>query len=413
MRQRRIAIVVQRYGREVDGGAEAAARELAERLARDAEVHVLTTCAVDYTTWANAYPAGVDRLNGVQVHRFAVDEARKWRRSQKETGRLLQSERTVEEEMAWIRRNGPFSASLLQFVRRSRGEFDLFVFFTYLYATTFFGLPLVADKVILVPAAHEEPYLYLEAYRALFHLPQHIVYLTEAERALVQRVTGNGGVPATVAGVGVETPAEVDGERFRRKYGVEGDFLLYSGRISESKNVPALIDLFRRYRSAYGTPLKLVLTGRPTIPLPDDGDVVPVGFVPEQDKFDAMRAATVFVMPSLYESLSIVTLEAWAMGTPVLANGRCDVLRQQCQRSHGGLYYVSGAEFDAALTRLLASGELRRQLGRQGQAFVGRHYQWPQILSSYREVFGMVTRGRGRSEDGLTQESDPRMGRRS
>ena len=390
MKQRRIAIVVQRYGREVNGGAEAAARELAERLAGDADVHVLTTCAVDYTTWANTYPAGVSRLNGVEVHRFPVDQARNWSRSQKETGRLLQSRRTIEEEMAWIRRNGPFSATLLQFIRRSHETFDLFIFFTYLYATTFFSLPLVADKAILVPAAHEEPFLYLEAYRVLFHMPRHIVYLTHAEKALVQRVMGNERVPATVAGVGVETPVEVDGRRFRQKYGVEGDFLLYSGRVSESKNVPELIDLFQRYRSAHGAPLKLVLTGRSHITLPDDADVIPVGFVPERDKFDAMRAATVFVMPSIYESLSIVTLEAWAMGTPVLANGRCDVLRQQCRRSNGGLYYLSGAEFNATLSRFLSSSELRRQLGRQGKSFVHRHYQWPHILSTYQKIFAMV-----------------------
>ena len=390
MRKQRIAIVVQRYGQEVNGGAEAAARDLAERLAADADVHVITTCAVDYTTWSNVYPAGVSQLNGVELHRFPVDEARNWSRSQKETGRLLQSRRTIEQEMAWIRRNGPFSASLLQFIGNAQQEFDLFIFFTYLYATTFFGLPLVADKAVLVPAAHEEPFLNLEAYRMLFHMPRHVVYLTHAEKALVQQVMGNEQVPATVAGVGIETPADVDGEQFRRKYGVEGDFLLYSGRISESKNVPELIDLFRRYRSAHSGRLKLVLTGRPHITVPEDADIIPVGFVPEQDKFEAMRAATVFVMPSLYESLSIVTLEAWAMGTPVLANGRCNVLRQQCQRSNGGLYYVSSAEFDIALTRLRSSGELRRQLGRQGQAFVRDHYQWPQILSTYQEIFGMV-----------------------
>jgi len=391
MSKQRIAFVVQRYGREVNGGAEAAARELAERLAEDADVHVLTTCAVDYTTWANKYPAGVSHLNGVQVQRFPVDEARNWSRSQKETGRLLQSRRSIEQEMAWIRRNGPFSAALLQFVRGAQHEFDLFVFFTYLYATTFFALPLVADKAILVPAAHEEPFLYLEAYRVLFHMPRHIVYLTRAEQALVQRVMGNEQIPATVAGVGVETQAEVEPKRFRRKHGIEGDFLLYSGRISESKNVPELVELFRRYRSAYGAPLKLVLTGSPHISLPDDEDVVRLGFVPEQDKVDAMAAATVFVMPSLYESLSIVTLEAWAVGTPVLANGRCDVLRQQCRRSNGGLYYVSSNEFDAALSRFLSSGELRAQLGRQGQAFVRRHYQWPLILSTYHEIFATVT----------------------
>ena len=391
MKQRRIAVVVQRYGQEVNGGAEAAARELAERLAADIDVHVITTCAVDYTTWANTYSPGVSQLNGVQVHRFAVDEARDWSRSQRETGRLLQSGRTIEQEMEWIRRNGPFSAALLQFIRNAQQEFDLFLFFTYLYATTFFGLPLVADKAILVPAAHEEPFLNLEAYRVLLHMPRHIVYLTHAEKALVQKVTGNEEVPATVTGVGVETPADVDGEQFRRKYGVEGDFLLYSGRISESKNVPEMIDLFRRYRSTHGAPLKLVLTGRPHIAVPTDPDIIPVGFVPEQDKFEAMRAAAVFLMPSLYESLSIVTLEAWAMGTPVLANGRCSVLREQCRRSNAGLYYLTSTEFDAALSRLLSSSRLRAGLGRQGKAFVHHQYQWKHILSTYQEVFATIT----------------------
>ena len=392
MPHRRIALVVQRYGPEVNGGAEDAARAVAEQLTRLGEVHVITTCALDYTTWATHYPPDISKLNGVTVHRFPVDHTRDWRQSSKRTGCFLLRERTIEEEIDWVRREGPFSTPLLQFMKQSEASFDIFIFFTYVYATTFFSLPLVAHKAILVPTAHDEPFLYMPAYRALFHLPRALIYLTAAEQDTVHRVTGNGRIPHTIAAIGLTTPGEfsASADRFRQKYQIEGDFLLYGGRISEAKNIPELLDYFQRYRHQHERPLKLVLIGKPHIPLPGHPDIIPVGFVSEQDKYDALQAATVVVQPSKFESLSIIILEAWLMGTPVLVNGRCQVLKYQCRQSNGGLYYTSYDEFEAELSLLLRSPQLRQQLGRQGYQFASQRYNWETIIARYQALFEAI-----------------------
>jgi glycosyltransferase involved in cell wall biosynthesis len=382
----RIAVVVQRYGEEVNGGAELHARWLAERLLPLAEVHVITSCALEYTTWANHYQPGETKLNGVRVHRFPVDRPRDWPYFQKLTGELLAGERTDADQLAWMTEQGPLSTRLFNFLQQSHTYFDAFIFFTYGYASTYFGLPLVADKSILVPTAHEEPYLYLPIYRNLFHQPQIIVYNTHAEMELVNRVTANEARPQVVVGVGINVPENVSAARFRHKFGIHDPFLLYVGRVDVAKNVPELLAHFIRFRRNCEQPLKLVLIGNAYVELPPHPDVMHLGFLPEQDKFDAVKAAAVVVIPSLYESLSMIALEAWLMDRPVLVNGRCQVLKQQCRQSNGGLYYDSYEQFEAGLCRLLASESLCAQLGRQGYTFVHRNYHWEIIVVKYQAI---------------------------
>lgn len=386
----RIAIVVQRYGENVLGGSEDAARALAEQLTALGEVHVLTTCAAEYTSWANAYPSGTIESNGVSVHRFLVDQPRDWQKAVHTTGRFWQTAPPVEEQLAWIQQNGPFSTALLQFIHQLADSFDVFIFFTYLYATTYFGLPLVAHKAILVPTAHDERFLYAQAYRILFHLPRHIVYLTEAEREIVHRVTGNGRIPSTIAAIGLSAPTDVSADRFRQKYGVEGDFLLYGGRISQAKNVPELVAFFSQYCRTDGRDLKLVLMGSGDYTPPSHPNIISIGYVSEQDKFDALKAATLVIQPSLFESLSIIILQAWLVGTAVLVNGKCAVTKQQCRLSNGGLYYHGAEEFTAVLNRLLNAPELSAHLGRQGQQFTQSVYNWGTILTQYNAIINEV-----------------------
>lgn len=389
MTKQRIGIVVQRYGLEVNGGAELHARWLAEQLATTDDVEVITTCALDYQTWAGHYPAGQDEVNGVTVHRFPVDAPRDWARTQRETARLFNYPRTLYDEVHWIRSQGPYSTPLLQWISEQYPVYDAYIFFTFHYATTYFGLQLVSDKAILVPTAHEDPFLGLSVYRPTFHLPRAIAYNTVSEQELVQRTVHNEHVPFRIAGVGVDAPDDIAAERFRATYGLTDPFLLYVGRIDESKNVPELLSHFRRFRNAAGPdrpPLKLVLLGKPHIPLPDDPDIITLGFVPDAVKYDAIQAAAVVVLPSIYESLSMITLESWAVGTPVLVNGRCDVVKRLAKESNGGLYYHSYEEFAETLATLLASADLRRQLGRQGQQFVAAHYAPEVVMAKYREL---------------------------
>lgn len=382
-RQPRIAIITQRYGEEVNGGAELQARWIAEHLQQRAQVEVITTRAVDFTTWEDSYPAGTSVLNGVTVHRFGVDQPRNWERAQRQTASLVYSQHSVAQEEAWIREQGPYSTALLDKIRDSADEFDAFIFFTYSYATTFFGLPLVADKAFLVPEAHDEPYLYFPAYLPIFQSPRGIIYNTQPERAMVHRVTNNSDVPSDIAGVGVNVPGEASAARFRERFGVEGEFILYVGRIDEGKNVHQLIEYFGHFQEQTGAPVKLVLLGRSHIEIPEDDSILALGFVSEQEKFDAICAATVTVMPSIYESLSIIALESWLMQTPMLVNGRCEVLKYQCRQSNGGLYYHNYPEFRATLERLLGDEPLRQALGRQGKQFAEENYDWDVVIDKF------------------------------
>ena len=389
MTARRVAIVVQRYGVEVNGGAEQHARWLAERLAEQStageatEVTILTTCALDYITWADHYPAGEEAINGVRVRRFPVDAPRDWKRSQRQTRLVTTHQHTLFDEVAWVKDQGPFSSPLFTAIRRAYETTDAFIFYTFHYATAYFGLPIVSDKAFLVPTAHDDPFVHMALFRPLFHLPRGIFYLTEPERQLVQRVTRNAAVPNTVTGVGIDLPDAASAARFRQKYAIEGPFLLYVGRIHESKNVPELLDYFQRYRRQTGDSLKLVLIGKSDLTLPDDPAIVHLGFLPDADKHDAIAAAALVVLPSLYESLSMITLEAWAGGTPVLVNEQCEVVKFLCRQSNGGLYYRTHDEFTAALQHLLGSDALRRQMGAQGRQFVIRHYRPEVVVRHY------------------------------
>jgi glycosyltransferase involved in cell wall biosynthesis len=372
MKKPSITIVVQRYGSEVSGGAEFFARLLAEHLTAIAEVRVLTTCAVDYHTWANEYEPGMSVLNGVKVERFPVDYDRA-RDAAERTSHVLHKEHTLFDEFDWVRAQGPYSTGLFDAIRDNYAGTDLFIFVTYLYAPTVFGLPLVADKAVLIPHAHDEPFLRLGVMRQLFHAPQAIVYNIEPEMEMV--------------GVGIDIPQDVSAARFRAKFNIDGDFLLYVGRIDSGKNVNELFDYFARFREEDEGDLKLVLIGKAHIPIPDRPDIVSLGFVSEEDKFDALAAASALVQPSKYESLSLVALESWLVETPILVNGRSAVLKYQCRQSNGGLYYGNYDEFRLALGHLLKNPDEAATMGRQGREYVRNRFNWEVIVAKYQALF--------------------------
>ena len=386
MSRKRIAVVVQRYGEEVNGGAELHARWLAEHLLSLADVEVLTTCALDYTTWANHYPPGESCINNIRVHRYPVDYPRNWPKSQKRTFELVSTKHSLLDELEWIKEQGPISTLLLNAISAAHDQYDAFLFFTYLYATTFFGLPLVSDKAILVPTAHDEPYLKLPLFRPTFNLPQVIIYNTNAERQMVNAVMQNDDPAQIVAGVGINVPPEASAERFRQQFNIEAPFMLYVGRVDRAKNIPELLAYFARFKQENDRPVKLILIGRENIPLIQHPDIVYLGFQPEQVKFDAIAASEVIIVPSLYESLSMIALEAWWMEKPIIVNGRCEIMKQQCRDSNGGLYYQVYDEFEVILNKLLANIQLRAKLGRQGRKFVAHNYHWDVIMAKYQAV---------------------------
>jgi glycosyltransferase involved in cell wall biosynthesis len=378
--QRRLCFVVQRYGREVAGGAETLCREVARRLASRYRLTVLTTCARDYLTWRNHYPAGETREEGLDLVRFPVLRERRVRSFGRLSVHLYRKPHPVSREMEWMEKQGPDSPGLLSYLDERRDDFDLFVFFTYLYPPTFFGLPRVAGRSVLVPMAHPEEPLKLFIFRSLFHLPRGFIFNTPEEQSLVVGRFDCGHIPAAVAGVGIEIPPEPVAPK---DPGGE-PYILYAGRLDVEKGLDELFSFFRAYRELRpARPLRLFLIGELKMRLPRHPDIRHLGYLPEEEKNRLIAGARALVVPSPHESLSIVALEAWARGRPVLANGRSEVLEGQCRRSDGGLFYRDAESFGRALDSLFDDPAGAAALGSRGREFVARTYSWETIEGIY------------------------------
>jgi glycosyltransferase involved in cell wall biosynthesis len=390
----KLAVVVQRYGADINGGAELHARYIAERLAPHAHVEVLTTCARDYITWRNELPAGVEHINGITVRRFPVSRERNPLVFGRRSRRVFEHEHSMADELGWLASEGPTSPAMIRHMAHSSSDVDYFIVFSYRYYHAWHAARRLSDKVVLVPTAERDPAVGLSIFGLAFRSVRALMYNSPEERAMIQSVSDNADVPGVVVGVGSEVPARTDPARFRRKFGIHRPFAIYIGRIDENKGCGDLFSYFRRYAGTFPRGLDLVLVGNAVMPVPEHARIRHLGFVSDADKFDGLAAADLLIMPSYYESLSMVALEAWALGRPVLANGRCDVLKGQCIRSAAGLYYESYEEFAETLYSLESNGPLHATLGRNGREYFNRHYAWPVIERKYLDMLDQLQRER-------------------
>jgi glycosyltransferase involved in cell wall biosynthesis len=387
----KLAVVVQRYAAEINGGAELHARYIAERLARHADVEVLTTSARDYVTWKNELPAGVETINGVKVRRFPVAHPRDPKQFGDLSAKVFGSLHSINDELKWLDAEGPTSPALIAHIGATASSVDFFLFFSYRYYHAYHGVRQVQAKSVLVPTAERDPAIGLAIFQPVFRAARALMYNSYEERALIDHVSQRKG-PGVVVGVGSDIPERTQPWRFKKKFHVRRPFALYIGRIDENKGCAELFSHFERYALMYPQGLDLLLVGSNVLPVPKHPRIRHLGYLSDADKFDALSAADLLVMPSKYESLSMVALEAWALGKPVLVNGACDVLKGQVIRSNGGLYYESFEEFAEALYLLEASGPLGGLLGRHGRDFFRRHYSWPVIERKYLEIFDRLKR---------------------
>jgi len=387
---RKIAIVVQRYGLEINGGAEYHARLIAERLAKYFGVEVFTTTAMDYVTWAHHYAEGMESVNGIPVHRFRVQETRDPVAFGEIQAKIFTREHSAGDEQEWLRREGPLVPHLIDTLERRNHEFDFFLFFSYRYYHSYHGVKRFGPKSVLVPTAEHDEVIYLRLFKDFFHLPAAIAYNSHEERALIHRVSGNQDVPGDIVGVGSEIPSSFSPGAFRETHGITGPYILYVGRLDENKGVPELLDHFTRLREEEATGYSLVLMGQAYIDVPENPSIHHLGFVDDRTKFDGLTGADFLVIPSQYESLSMVSLEAWACGKPVVANGRTEVLQGQCRRSNAGLWYTDYDGFREIVLLLQNRRDVRESLGKNGRRFFMQHYAWPVIENKYLGLFNRL-----------------------
>jgi glycosyltransferase involved in cell wall biosynthesis len=390
----KLAFVVQRYGTGIAGGSEGHCREFAERLSSRHTITVLTTCAIDYVTWEDALPAGHSAENGVEILRFPVAHPRRMQIFSDISDEVFDSQAPLERQVEWFRENGPATPALLDHLRAYGHEYDLVLFWTFRYYQSYFGLPLVEQRAILVPTAEEDAAIDLDALGDFFDKPAGFLFMTPEERELVSRRALHPLRASEVVGIGLEPVPAGDTPRGPLdRLAIPPTYLLYLGRVDRNKGCDMLLDNFQKYAATRGD-VTLVLAGPAKMQIPDHPQIRALGYVSDEVRSALLAHATALVVPSLYESLSIVLLEAWNYGVPALVNGRCKVLAGQVQRANGGLHYMFPAEFDEAADHLLTQRADRDALGRQGLAYVEHEYRWPTVLSRVEDFMQQVYRAR-------------------
>lgn len=390
----KLAFVTPWYGENIPGGAEAETRRTAQQLQQKGfSVEILTSCIRDlYGDWGeNYHKPGVENVNGIVVRRFPVQP--RDRQAFDEVNWRLMNNLSIsgDQEQTYITQM-MIVPDLYDYIARHTQEY-LFIFIPYMFATTYYGAQICPERSLIIPCLHDESYARLDVYQDVLPQAKGIILYTNAEYELFERLYGKRDDQIrAVLGAGVDTDFSAEGRRFRDKYGVTSPFLLYVGRREPGKNTPLLINYWERYQRQNNRDMSLVLIGPGEISrsFGSESNVIDLGFVPVQDKADALAAAEIFCMPSVNESFSIAVMESWLADTPVLVHGGCAVTREHCQRSNGGLYFTSFDEFAATLDFLLDHPQIAARMGRQGHQYVLDNFQWSNVVDRYAQLLKEV-----------------------
>lgn len=372
-KKEKVAVVTIRYGIGIGGGAETLARKYAEALTRYYQVDVITTKAVNHVTWANELKEDTEIINDVTVKRFPVDFERKMDAEffniQAE---LDKNPWNIELGLKFMKIQGPYSSSLLEYLQSNKDDYKYVLYCPYLYATTFFGLQNTnKSSNVLIPAAHDEPFLHFHIMRQLFNNVSKVIFLTEEEEKLVQELYP-GKYKTAIIGMGIESA--IPSPDFLKRNNIKNPYIIYVGRIEEGKSVNELIEYFIRYKSQNKTDLDLILVGKSIMPIPDRKDIIHLGYLSEEDKIAAIKNSEFLVLSSQFESFSIVTLEALLAQTPVLVNGKCEVLKGHCLKSNAGLWYTNYEEFELAVKYFIEHEDERKEMSENGKKYVEVNY---------------------------------------
>jgi glycosyltransferase involved in cell wall biosynthesis len=386
----RILFVVQRYGAEVTGGSEAHCRAIALHLAGTHDVEVVTSCASDYVTWANVFASGTSRDGAVLIRRFPSARQRPLREFAALSERLFDGRASDDEQCRWFRLNGPDVPGLLDYLAEHGCEYDRVIFFTFRYAPSWFGLPLVADRAILMPTAEDDELIRsCTLLGRFFASPRSYFFNTVEEKILIENIVGGPLPPSVTIGCGIDAVATRPSRAILDDQNIPPNYLLYVGRVDRNKGCEELIRHYLDY--AASSPgdqsiLPLVLAGPVMLSVPVRDGLHVLGRVNDSLRDALLTHARALVMPSAMESLSLVVLEAWNHGTPVLVNARCNVLLGQVRRANGGLYYQRSDDFAAGVRKLSGDPETAHIFGQQGLAYVETEYRWPLVLKRIESI---------------------------
>jgi glycosyltransferase involved in cell wall biosynthesis len=421
----KFAFITPRYGAEIGGGAEHAARLLAEQVSDRHDVDVLTTCARDPLTWKNDYPEGSDRVRGALVRRFAVNQPHDDAAFRQLSERLSDPAHGRADELEWVRRLGPSSPGLLDFLKRQHRNYDALLFFSLYHPTTVHGLNVAPDRSILFPHLRLDHPLRFGLWADLLRVPRALGYLSACERTLAHEYLNVRRMPDEIVGVGIDAPpqqtyprhqqdpadspvADEDelhggeaeeevsylsgrGIPFRRRHRLYGAIALYGGRIEPDNGCEELMEYFSSYASADGD-TSLVLMGVKMMKVPDEPYIRMAGVLPDRERMIAYEAADVTLAPASDDLLAVSLLESLAVGTPVLASARNEAAVEHLRKANAGLYYRDREEFVETLRLLMTNTRLRERLGENGRQYVRQNHRWDAVMGRFERLVGRVRR---------------------
>ncbi len=369
----RLALVIHRYGLEVNGGAEYHCRMIAEHMVEKYSVDVLASRSRGIFPWDNVYDVETN-FDSIRVLRFEVEDTSAFPNDS-------------------IEQTGPYCPSMMEYLKKHHKEYKAVIFFTLNYYTACAGLKLNMNNSIFLPTAHDDNAIWSEKYGEVFSYPRGILYNTVEEKNLIESIYEVGNIPSRIGCFGIDIK---EYERLGNSIGEAGNYILYAGRISNSKNFKELNKYFIKYKERNPSDLRLIVLGEMDkgMEIINHEDILFKGFVSDEEKNQYIRNALVTVLPSRHESLSIIVLESLACKVPVLVNGWCEVLKGQCIRSNAGLYYTNYREFEKELTLLLENNDLRSEMGENGRKFVEYNYSWERITQNIDSLINEVCSGK-------------------
>ncbi len=392
---KKLGFVVPWYGDNIPGGAEMELRGISKHLkASGLDVEILTTCIEKFTADWNKdhYKPGVTEEGGLTVRRFKV-------RKRDTAGfdainlKLMNDQKITPEEEKYFIQEMVNSTDLYDYIKEHKDDYDLFVFIPYMFGTTFYGIKACPEKAVLIPCLHDESYAYMDIYKEAFENMAGAIYHAKNEYILANKIYDLSRVEQAVLGEGIDTEFEYDADRFRKTTGIEAPFILYAGRKDAGKNIYLLIDYFREYKSRHkDSNLKLVLIGGGDVDIPDDikDQVIDLGFVDKQVKYDGCAAALTLCQPSIHESFSLVLMESWLCERPALVHADCDVTRGFAQESNSALYFKDYYEFEGCIDYYISHEDIANRMGKTGREFVLSNFKWDIIVERYTDFFNKV-----------------------
>ena len=418
----RFAFISPRYGADISTGAEHACRLLAQQVSERHDVEVLTTCAANSATWKNEYTEGADRIRGVMVRRFAVNQSHDANAFASLSNRLFTSPHSRADEIEWTRRLGPSAPGLIEHLTRHQRSYDALVFFSLWHPTTVQGVQIAPDRSVLFPYLQLRPALRFHLWNELLGSGRAVGYVSASERRLAREYLRANPHAEELVGIGIDPPPqqtyprhqqdpadtfiadddvsadtpppeesylESRGVPFRRRHRLYGSFALYGGRIDSDNGSEEMLEYFDAYAQKEPD-AALVVMGIKMMKLPEEPYLRMAGVLPDRERMVAYEAADVTIAPASDDLLAQPLLESMAVGTPVLASAANGAAVEHCRRANGGLYYANREEFAEALRLVMSNARLRQTLGENGRKYIQQHYRWDSVMGRFDRLVGRV-----------------------